>query len=527
MRLAPALLIGSAAWLSAAHATPPADTDGYVQSAMQAFGAPGLGLAIVEDGRTVVAKSYGVRKLNTAETADSHTAFPIGSETKAFTAAALAILVDRKKLSWDDHVADKLPGFQMYDPYATAHMTVRDLLTHRSGLGLGEGDLLVVPGTTRSRADIVHALRYLKPVTGFREKFAYDNILYIVAGALVEAVAGQSWEDFVSTNIFQPVGMRDAHANYMPDAPNAVALHARTSGLFRGVGAQAVLPEPAGFHTIAPAGAINASPQDMARWMAVQLNRGRLPDGGTLFSQAQADVLWAPVVVVPADEFKLPPSLSGMQPDLQTYALGWFVESYRGHIVVQHSGAVFGALAMQYLLPDKHVGISVTINSEDSFTRRAVTFHLLDHYLGLPPTDWIGKLTAAHDEMVTKTTAAINAMPKPAAATGAKPALPLAQYAGDYKDPWYGRMTVSTQPGQKLSIDFDETPGMTGSLEPVSGNRFRTRWTDRNIEDAYVDFDTGNGDVRNATLHAVSPSADFSFDYQDLRFAKASRPVTP
>jgi CubicO group peptidase (beta-lactamase class C family) len=295
--------------------------DAYVQTAMRAFGAPGLGLAIVENGQTTVAKGYGIRRLGTKEVVDSHTAFPIGSETKAFTATALAILVDRKKLSWDDRVADKLPGFQMYDPYATAHMTVRDLLTHRSGLGLGEGDLLVIPGTTRTRADIVHALRFLEPKTGFRETFAYDNILYIVAGALVEAVSGQSWEDFVSGNIFKPVGMTDTHANYLPNAANAVALHARTSGLFRGVGAQAVLPEPAGFHTIAPAGAINASPRDMALWMNVQLNRGKLPGGDTLFSREQADAMWSPVVTVPADEFKLPPKLSGMQPDLQTSML--------------------------------------------------------------------------------------------------------------------------------------------------------------------------------------------------------------
>jgi CubicO group peptidase (beta-lactamase class C family) len=522
MRFPLALCLG-ACWAGAAQATPPADTDSYVQSAMHAFGTPGLGLAIVESGHTVVAKGYGLRKLETQELADSHTAFPIGSETKAFTATALAILVDRGKLSWDDHVADKLAGFQMYDPYATAHMTVRDLLTHRSGLGLGEGDLLVIPGTTRSRADIVHALRYLKPVTGFREKFAYDNILYIVAGALVEAVSGQSWEDFVSENIFKPVGMADAHANYLPDASNAVALHARTSGLFRGVGEQAVLPEPAGFHTIAPAGAINASPQDMARWMAVQLNRGKLPDGGRLFSEAQANALWAPVVVVPADEFALPAALSGMQPDLQTYALGWFIESYRGHIVVEHSGAVFGALAMQYLIPDRQVGISVTINSEDSFTRRAVMFHLLDHYLGLAPTDWIGKLAAVRTEMVAKTTDALRSLPK-AAATGASPLLPLPRYAGTYQDPWYGRMTISPAAGGTLAIDFTETPGMSGELEVVGGNRFRTHWADRNIEDAFVDFDTSDGKVRGAVLHAVSPLADFSFDYQDLHFSRNRQP---
>ena len=158
MTVAAAAVLGTAALLGTAHAAPPADIDAYVAQSMQAFGAPGLSLSIVEDGRASLTKGYGVRRLNGADAVDEHTAFPIGSETKAFTAAALAILVDRKKLSWDDHVADKLPGFRMYDPYVSAHMTIRDLLTHRSGLSLGEGDLLVIPDTNRSRDDVVPRL---------------------------------------------------------------------------------------------------------------------------------------------------------------------------------------------------------------------------------------------------------------------------------------------------------------------------------------------------------------------------------
>ncbi|HEX7681369.1 MAG TPA: serine hydrolase, partial [Thermoanaerobaculia bacterium] len=225
--------IGATATL---HATPPADTDAYVGKAMSAFGAPGLSLAIVEDGHTVVARGYGVRSIMTKAPVDEHTAFPIGSESKAFTSAALAILVDRGKLKWTDRVIDRLPGFQMYDPYVTEHMTVRDLLTHRSGLRLGEGDLLIVPSTNRTRADIVHALRYLKPATGFREEYAYDNVLYIAAGALVESVSGQTWEDFVRQNIFAPLDMMDSLTNYDAAAPNGVALHARLDGPMRGLG---------------------------------------------------------------------------------------------------------------------------------------------------------------------------------------------------------------------------------------------------------------------------------------------------
>jgi CubicO group peptidase (beta-lactamase class C family) len=510
-----AVLVASA---TGAVAAPPPDIDAYVAQAMRTFGTPGLSLAVVEDGKIAFAKGYGLRTMGTSKVADEHTAFPIGSETKAFTSAALAILVDRKKLHWDDLVADKLPGFQMYDPYVTAHMTVRDLLTHRSGLSLGEGDLLFVPATNRSRSDFVHALRYLKPATGFRETFAYDNILYIVAGALVEAVSGQTWEDFVTQNILKPAGMMDAHVTYEPAAPNAVSLHARTNGPFRGVGDQMVLAKGLDQSASAPAGAINASALDMARWMNVQLAHGQLPDGQRLFSEEQAAEMWKPVTVVPTEAFKLPASMAAMQPDLQAYALGWFVEYYRGHRIIEHSGAVLGALAMLYLVPEENVGISVTINSEDSSARRAVLYHLLDHYLGVPPTDWIDTLQKARTDIVAKTETALKALPKEAAADGAKQSLPLAAYAGRYEDPWYGSMTITNRGNGKLRISFDRTPGMEGVLEPVSGDKFRTRWTDAGIEDSYVIFAVHAGKITAVAMKAISPLADFSFDYQDLHF---------
>jgi CubicO group peptidase (beta-lactamase class C family) len=521
-RTSKALLLASALALSLsapAFAAPPADLDAYVKKAMETFGAPGLSLAIVEDGKTVVAKGYGVRSIATNAPVDEHTAFPIGSESKAFTSAALAILVDQKKLKWDDRVVDKLPGFQMYDPYATEHMTIKDLLTHRSGLGLGEGDLLMVPDTRRSRADFVHALRYLKPVTGFREKFAYDNILYIVAGQLVQAVSGQTWEEFVRENIFKPTGMADAHANYEATASNAVALHARIDGLFRGIGHQQVLAKGLEPHASAPAGAINASAVDMANWMKLQLARGKTDSGTQVFSKEQADEMWDPVVVVPSGEFRLPAAMKGMVPHMQDYALGWFIEDYHGVRVVQHSGAVLGALAMMFLIPDKNIGFSVTINSEDSATRRALIYHLLDYYTGQPETDWVGIMQTALKDIETRTTAALKALPKPdAAKKGPKPSLPLSAYAGTYQDPWYGAMTVHDKGDGKLWITFDETPGMEGALEPVAGDKFRTRWTDTGIEDAFVNFAVKDKKITDVTMAVISPAADFSFDFQDLHF---------
>jgi CubicO group peptidase (beta-lactamase class C family) len=511
------ILIASCVF-SPAMAAAPADTDATVARAMQTFGVPGLSLAIVQDGKVVLAKGYGVREVGKPQPVDGHSAFPIGSETKAFTSAALAILVDRKQLKWSDLVKDRLPGFQMYDPYVTDHMTVRDLLTHRSGLGLGEGDLMLFPDTNRSRADIMHALRYLKPATGFREFYAYDNVLYIVAGALVEAVSGQSWEDFVTQNILRPVGMNDTHTNYDKSAANEVALHLRTDGAFLGAGRQAVLGRSTA-QALAPAGGINASAADLARWMNVQLARGKLPDGKQLFSLEQANAMWEPVVVVPPDALR---HVLQLKPDMQEYALGWFVEEYHGHKIVRHTGAVGGALASLYLIPEKHLGIAVTINSEDGMGMVAVLFHLIDAYLGVPPTDWIAVLNETQTQTARKTAAAMAAMPKTEAAKGGQPSLALSSYAGRYQDPWYGDMTVRDQGQGKLWITFDRTPGMEGALEPVAGDRFRTRWTDKSIEDAYVDFAVTNGRIAGATMAVISPIADFSSDYQDLHFARAN-----
>jgi CubicO group peptidase (beta-lactamase class C family) len=501
----------------AAHAALPSDLDAFVAQSMKTFGPPGMTVAVVEDGKVALTRGYGVRSIESQLRVDEHTVFPIGSETKAFTATALAILVDQGKLKWSDKVVDKLPGFQMYDPYATANMTVRDLLTHRSGLGLGEGDLLIVPSTTRSRADIVHALRYLKPATGFRESFAYDNILYIVAGALVESVSGESWESFIRTHIFAPVGMKDAMTAYDIHARNGIALHARTDGPIRGLGPQRVLLHGLEGGASAPAGAINASAVDMALWMQVQLAHGKLANGGRLYSEAQAAALWKPEVVVPADAFSA--SVSELSPKFQDYALGWFIEDYRGHTIVEHTGAVLGAVAALYLIPEKHVGIAVMINSEDGAARRAVAFRLMDHYLGLPEQDWNAALKKIVDAMVAGGQKALKAQPeqlRPNAQTSIAPAA----LAGVYADPWYGTATVSMRDG-KPWMRFDRTPRMEAPLVHVAGDTYEAAWTDKTIEAAYVTFAGKAGKVVSVEMRPVSPLADFSFDYRDLHFAPA------
>lgn len=517
-RAYPGIVIGLAAFLilltQAAGAAPPADLDTYAARAMKTFGAPGMAVAVVE-GDKVDTRAYGIRKLGSPERVDAHTTFPIGSNTKAFTSTALAILVDEGKLSWDDKVGDKLPGFRMYDAYASHEMTVTDLLVHRSGLGLGEGDLMVFPDTNRTRAELVHSIRYLKPATSFREGFAYDNVLYSAAGQLLQAVSGQTWEAFVKQHIFEPLGMQDAAVDYQTQGPDHAAPHARISEAIRGMGPQAVLSSDGVTNPIAPAGAICASADDMARWLRVQLAQGDLGGGKRLFSAAQSKTLWTPVTIVPVRP--APEAIAATTPDFAEYALGFFVTDYRGYKIITHSGGVLGGLSEVVIIPEKHVAFAVMINSEDGGALQAVFYHLLDHYLDAPATDWV-----AHDRLLVdqRQAMASKALQTQQVKMHSErgPSLPLSAYAGVYRDPWYGTMTISGVQNA-LRINFDRSPGMQGALEHAQYDTFRTHWSDRDIEDAYVTFDLNpDGSIAAIRMNPVSPTADFSWDYQDLHF---------
>src|SRR5437868_3596380 len=217
---------------SAAQSDAPSDLDTYAARVLKDFEVPGLAVGIVKDGPIVLAKAYGVRKIGEPAPVDEHTRFGIASNTKAFTAAALATLVDEGKIKWDDPVIKHMPSFQMYDPYVTREMTIRDLLTHRSGLGLGAGDLMFWPATDFTRDEILRRIRFLKPASSFRSRYAYDNLLYLVGGQIVASLSGGSWEDFVQRRIFTPLGM--AHTNSrtqgLIDGADVAAPHARADG---------------------------------------------------------------------------------------------------------------------------------------------------------------------------------------------------------------------------------------------------------------------------------------------------------
>ncbi len=502
--------------------------DAYAHRAMQAFDTPGMAVVVVR-GNQVTTHTWGVRKLGDPAKVDEHTLFPIGSNTKAFTAAALAMLVDEGKLHWDDRVVDKLPGFRMYDAYASSEMTVVDLLVHRSGLGLGEGDLMMFPTTDRTRAELVHDIRYLKPAHSFRSGYDYDNVLYIVAGQLVEAVSGQRWEDFVQQHILDPLQMRDTQTSIDKRTSDQVALHAKNTTEVRGVGKQAVLTTVMTGDVFAPAGALRVNAVDMGQWLKLQLDRGRFGTDRRLFSAASATMLWTPQTLIPISP--VPAEIALAKPEFDAYALGLEVQDYRGHKIITHLGGVLGGVSAVVIVPDKHAAFAIMLNSEDVGTLFAMREHLLDTLLDLPSPDWIASYRKVFDDINANAEATLQARQQ-AVPAGHTPPLPLSGYVGVYRDPWYGTATISQdrRHGGALDIRFDRSPGMHGTLEYVRYDTFRTHWAMPDVEDAYVTFVLGpDGHIEQVTMKPVSPLADFSWDYQDLRFVPVAnrQPASP
>ena len=503
-----------------AAAAPPAHFDARVEALRQQAGVPGMAIAIVEDGKTTLARGYGVRQLGAAPAVDADTLFPIGSASKAITVAALATLVDAGKIGWDDHVIDHLPGFQMYDPWVTREMTIRDLLVHRSGIGYGTGDLLFVPRSNVSRAEMVRRLRFLKPATSFRTTFAYSNLMYVVAGQLIETVSGERWEDYVRKHVLLPAGMQasttDNERNFATE--DRAYPHARMNGGLRGAGDQERLDERDDLgRNAAPAGGIASSANDLARWLQVQLGAGVAADGRRVFSAVSHTQMWNPVMPMPISP--MPPELKPLQSRFSSYALGWDVVDYRGVRVIWHGGAVFGFKTAVVMLPEKKVGFAITINSEDGAIIRGLMYELMDHYLGFPAGDWPAKYQAFNKHQVAQGLDMLKSAQGSPAKVG--PSLAPAALAGTYNDPWYGDIEIAAT-AAGLNIDFKSTPRMGGKLEHWQYDTYVTRFEDKTIEPAYVTFALDqDGKVARVTMKTVSPIADFSWDYQDLNFAPA------
>jgi CubicO group peptidase (beta-lactamase class C family) len=489
------------------------DFDALAARALSTFEVPGLALAVVKDGKTVVTKGYGVRALGVATPVDEHTLFAIASNSKVFTAAALGILVDEKKVEWDAPVVRYLPWFQMWDPWVTRQLTVRDLLVHRSGLGLGAGDLLWWPRSTYTRRQIAERLGQLQPVASFRSAYAYDNVLYLVAGEVIEAVSGQPWEDFVQARLLAPLGMTESatRSSAAAAAANLATPHARVDGTVRAI---------ARFEsdTVNPAGGIITSAADVAKWLGTFLARGQLPSGDRLYSDRTATELEAPVTPMPPGRVR--PGLEAARANFLFYALGLNVRDYRGRRVLTHTGGLPGYVSRVLWMPDQRLGIAVLTNQESGAAFDALVNSILDAYLGVSDTDWFAGYQRAIEQ--TEQLRSSQAQDRRAARDqSSAPSLALEKYAGTYRDAWYGDVGLALEDG-RLVMRFTRTPALTGDLEHWQHDTFVVKWRDRELRaDAFVTFAlTPDGAVDQAKMRAVSTETDFSFDFQDLRLER-------
>lgn len=491
------------------------DIDLLVTGVMEEFQVPGMAVGIIKDGEIVHAKGYGVRQLGNNTPIDTNTLFSIASNSKAFTTAAISILVDDGVLGWDDKVYQYLPDFRMYDPWVSQEFTIRDLVIHNSGLGLGAGDLMFWPSPGFTREEITHKLRYLKPVSSFRSEFAYDNLLYIVAGEVIPAATGMSFEDFVDLRILKPLEMDSCAANRtkLKGEKNFADHHAVIEGKLQQVERLTPSTEET---VIAAAGGLQCSVSSMLKWLRMHLNGGKLPNGESLISEKMHRELWTPQTIGTLSET----ARDWYGSNFLAYGLGWSISDMFGHKHVSHGGGLLGMITHVDMIPDINLGVITFTNQQSGPALRAVYTSILSSYLGVDDVDWVDRFRTSYAERQRK---ALQAMETETdnAETNRQPSLDLGEYVGDYRDPWFETVSIDLR-GEQLYFTSHRSPRLKGAMEHFNGNTFIVRWEDRSLEaDAYVKFDTDfKGTVSSMKMRAVSDLTDFSFDFHDLDFSR-------
>ena len=489
--------------------------DSVTELVLKTFNVPGIAVAVVKDGKLIHAKGYGIANLKTGQKVNEHTQFGVASNSKAFTTAALGMLVDEGKLKWDDKVTDYIPDFKMYNPYVTEDFTIRDLLTHRSGLGLGAGDLMMFPdGSNFTKLDIIHNLRYLKQVSSFRSKYDYDNNLYIVAGEVIAKASGMSWEDFVEQKIMKPLGMTETAASIyrLKDRSNTIRPHAPVNGKVETIDID-------WSETANAAGGIWSNVTDMSKWITLQMNHGKYGDKlqYQLFSDEVHEEMWAPQTIQPVK------TTAPYNTHFSTYGLGWGLSDVKGYKQVTHTGGLAGIVTQVMLFPEINLGIIVFTNQQVGAAFSAISSTIKDSYIGVSGYDWVKILhdrVAAGEVNAQKIMSEVNkGIDEKIKSSGGK--FLVDPYIGVYKDAWFGDIEISIKNG-KPWLASKRSPRLNGELFPYKGNTLIVRWTDRSLDaDAYVIFSTDmEGKPSGIKMNAISPLTDFSFDFQDLDFKR-------
>ncbi len=483
--------------------------DELVQNTLKTFAVPGMSVGIIKDGKVIYSKGFGVRSLTTGQPMDDNTLVGIASNSKGFTCTALAILADEGKLNWDDKVSQYIPEFQMYDPYVSQNVTIKDLVTHRAGLGLGQGDLMFFPeGGSLTVNDIIHNVRYLKPENPFRTTLDYNNIMFIVAGEVIHRVSGLNWAEFIEQRIMKPVGMMSSYGSYnrAKAVANKIDAHAPVDG-------KAIAVPHDWNETGNAAGGIMSNIKDMTTWAEFLLNNFTTKDGKKLVSDKNAQQLWS---------LQIPSAVAAKNPydtNFYGYGMGWFLSDVKGHKQIQHTGGLIGTVTQFTLIPDMKLGIVVLTNQQSGAAFNTITNTVKDSYLGIADRNWL----KTYGDRVKKTEEIFDRQKKEAYAKSEafrkdKNLQPKAeQFAGTYTDKWFGDVEI-VQQGNTCRIACKNSPRLKGELLPYSNNSFIIKWDDRSYDaDAYLIFDYDEtGKAQSARLKPVSDVTDFSFDLDDL-----------
>ena len=481
--------------------------DSLVTATMKTFEVPGIAVAIVKDGKVVHSKGYGVRSLANNLPVDENTLFGIASNSKAFTTAALGMLVDAGNIKWDDKVTDYIPEFKMYDPYVTDAFTIRDLLTHRSGLGLGSGDLMFFPdGNTFTKEEMIRNIRFLKPVSAFRTKYDYDNNLYMVAGEVIARVSGMSWEDFIEQKIMAPIGFTTSKASYnrVVNNPDIIDAHAPADGKL------IVIPHDWNPNVDA-AGGIVSNLTDLEKWVILQMNDGKYGDGKQLFSKAVHDEMWSPQTIIQQQG-------GPYNTHFSAYGLGWFLADVKGYKQVSHTGGLAGTVTQVTLIPELKLGIIVLTNQQQGVAFSTITNTIKDSYLGYPDRGWLKTYTKRYNDGLANEKKINEDLTTDIAAQQKNHVKTIdSLFTGTYNDKWFGDVIISEKNGA-LWFASVKSPRLNGPITAYKGNTFIVKWTDRSFDaDAYIMFGLDkDGKANGFTMATISPLTDFSFDFQDL-----------
>jgi len=459
--------------------------DNYVSTALKEWQIPGVSVCVVKDGKVVLVKGYGVKETGTADKVDEHTLFMIGSNSKAFTGTALAILDAEKQVSLDDKVQKWLPDFKMSDPWVAKETNIRDLLCHRLGFETFQGDFMYFDSDL-TVAEVREKMGKLKPLYGFRSKWGYTNSAFMTAGEIIPKVTGKTWAAFVTEKIFQPLGMNHtlALSKEITSSSNRALAHTVVLGELKKI--------PYGnIDNLAPAGSISSSANDLSHWVMAQLDKGKY-DGKQVIPAAAIAQTW------------LPHSILGNggtifnKGHFNLYGLGWFLEEYAGRKIVSHTGGVNGFVTSVTLIPEEKLGIIVLTNTDANNFYEALKWEIMDAYFELPYRNYSQVYLQGHrnneKEMMKQL-----ALKKDTISSNPKTDLPLSAFAGTYVHDIYGNMIIALENG-KLKASFEHHKGRYADLEALGGSRFFASFNDPLYGRKVWPFTIENGKVKSVTM---------------------------